>query len=411
MSAPFSIVVKDIRHPNRTHSLKVRWWTSIKNIKDKLRKVAAPSKIHLFCDSLPIELSNNMTLHDIGIISSGGLLKLAVDGQDRDTTNFSLSIAPNVRADSLCLEMVDNVRLGLERNKNPVKTDIMDSSSGVYFMRDSSGKHKIAVFKPQDEEQGLPHNPKGYGGNGEAGLRPHFTPGHGYVREFVAYVMDVDHFCSVPETTLVHCEHPVFSYSRCDNGLLTATCNTSKEHPYPKLGSLQKFVNARDSFEDLGYSKLSDFEVQKIALFDMRILNCDRNAANILAVLKQPSKDGQTNGSSENSSGLCSLYSTQKSANSRDDLFGDQDIFDRPEEERESLGKEDSGDINKESNKSRWDYRHASNDGSGSFDMQTPAEYELIPIDHGYCLPNRLEICDFDWAWYNYPQIERGYIP
>jgi hypothetical protein len=36
------------------------------------------------------------------------------------------------------------------------------------------------------------------------------------------------------------------------------------------------------SFEDIGPSILSDFEVQKIALLDLRLLNCDRNSSNIL---------------------------------------------------------------------------------------------------------------------------------
>ena len=37
---------------------------------------------------------------------------------------------------------------------------------------------------------------------------------------------------------------------------------------------------------------LSDLEVQKIALLDLRLLNCDRNAANILAIRKECPSSG-----------------------------------------------------------------------------------------------------------------------
>ena len=58
-------------------------------------------------------------------------------------------------------------------------------------MRGANGD-KIAVLKPNDEESGMPNNPKGYKGSGEHGLRPNFTPGFGCMREVAAYVMDVD---------------------------------------------------------------------------------------------------------------------------------------------------------------------------------------------------------------------------
>lgn len=32
-------------------------------------------------------------------------------------------------------------------------------------------------------------------------------------------------------------------------------------------------------------------------------------------------------------------------------------------------------------------------------------EYELVPIDHGYCLPQYLEVAWCDWCWYQWPQL------
>lgn len=49
-----------------------------------------------------------------------------------------------------------------------------------------------------------------------------------------------------------------------------------------KIGSLQRLVPNDGCVEDISCSKFSDFEVQKIALLDLRILNDDRHEGNIL---------------------------------------------------------------------------------------------------------------------------------
>ena len=61
--------------------------------------------------------------------------------------------------DNECAQLLADVRTGLKRHQAPAKTDVLDCTGGVYFMRSASGK-KIAVFKPHDEEQGMPNNPK-----------------------------------------------------------------------------------------------------------------------------------------------------------------------------------------------------------------------------------------------------------
>lgn len=35
----------------------------------------------------------------------------------------------------------------------------------------------------------------------------------------------------------------------------------------------------------------------------------------------------------------------------------------------------------------------------------------LIPIDHGYCMPSKLQIFEWDWAWYHYPHIAHPVCP
>jgi hypothetical protein len=49
-----------------------------------------------------------------------------------------------------------------------------------------------------------------------------------------------------------------------------------------KVGSFQEFVHAECSMDDLSPSKITADEVHKIAILDIRIMNADRNVANIL---------------------------------------------------------------------------------------------------------------------------------
>lgn len=206
-----------------------------------------PSRQHIYHSTNPTELSNSIMLHDLGIEKSGFLLWIAIDY--RNGTDFSIAPAKDVELDVVSRDMIEAVRLGLQRNKPPTATDEFEGSGGVYFMRNSMGSY-IAVFKPHDEEQGMPNNPKDHVGTGVHGLREHFKPGQGCLRELAAYIMDVGHFSSVPITTLVHCEHPTFHYP------LHPGIHSKQGKPFPKLGSLQEFISGAELFEDIGPSLL-----------------------------------------------------------------------------------------------------------------------------------------------------------
>jgi hypothetical protein len=95
-----------------------------------------------------------------------------------------------------------------------------------------------------------------------------------------------------------------------------------------KIGSLQEFVRHDDVVSDLAPNQFSTHQVHKIVILDMRLLNTDRNDANILVRKRRSPTTGH-------------------------------------------------------------------------------AEFELVPIDHGYCLPQFLEIAWCDWCWYNWPQLQK----
>ena len=352
--------------------LSANWWSSIKDLKDKIFSLThePPSRQHIYHSTNPVELHNNQILHDLGIEQSGRMLRVAIDYRTRQ--DFTLTPTKGVFVDDACKEMLRNVRLGLLKNRVPKSTDEFEGSGGVYFLRSANGAYE-AVFKPHDEEQGMPANPKDHVGAGKEGLREHFQPGQGCLRELAAYIMDYQNFCRVPATTLVHCEHPGFHYPA--PGRSKVDCGSGD--PYPKLGSLQRFIHGAELFEDVGQGLLSDIEVQKIALLDMRILNCDRNAANILVKFTRVQEYHAVTNEEEDDDHITFLASS------------------------------DSDEPNKCSPHSSPLTGHKVFPSSGS----SSSAYELYPIDHGYAMPSHLKIFEWDWAWLYYPQVDRAVVP
>eukprot|EP00586_Coscinodiscus_wailesii_P013705 CAMPEP_0172494162 /NCGR_PEP_ID=MMETSP1066-20121228/39649_1 /TAXON_ID=671091 /ORGANISM="Coscinodiscus wailesii, Strain CCMP2513" /LENGTH=462 /DNA_ID=CAMNT_0013264903 /DNA_START=139 /DNA_END=1523 /DNA_ORIENTATION=- len=160
---------------------------------------------------------------------------------------------------------------------------VLEGSGGTYFLRDAQ-RTKVAVFKPADEEPYAENNPRGYvatKGEGSetttttTSLREGIRPGESCLREVAAYLLDHGGFSGVPMTTLADARHPAFN----SNGARMETA--------AKVGSCQQFVNAECSMDDLSPSKIDVDEVHKIAILDIRIMNADRNAANLLCRRRQ----------------------------------------------------------------------------------------------------------------------------
>jgi hypothetical protein len=352
----FLVNVQELQRPEVIHSVKVRWYSSIKDLKDQLHVITnePPSTQHIFHPSNPTEFRNSSTLQSIGIEHDGFTLKVAFDDYVR--ASFYLEPLKKDLLDAAASNMLEEVRQGLIRDKQPKVTDKLDGSGGVYFLRSLKGFY-AAVFKPHDEEQGMPNNPKGYDGDGHTGLRDHFRPGQGCLREVAACIMDHGNFCGVPPTALIHCQHPLFSYPTA----------AGKRKLFPKLGSLQQFIRASECFDDLGPGQFSDFEIQKIALLDLRLLNCDRNAANMLVRYKDHVSTGSS--SSDGNGSRDKDYSPVQT-NGDGDWYADKS----PSSEPSDL-------------------------------------YELVPIDHGYCMPSKLRIDEFDLTWFTLPQVKREVHP
>lgn len=85
---------------------------------------------------------------------------------------------------------------------------------GTYFFLNENGR-KAAILKPCDEEPLAPNNPKGYVGRslGDPGWKPTVRVGEAAMREVAAYLLDHDGFAKVPTSVLVRARHPVFCYN------------------------------------------------------------------------------------------------------------------------------------------------------------------------------------------------------
>lgn len=336
------IFVKDVRDKDEhKRALTVRPWSTIKDVKNQLHKLTnlPPSAQRIFYGPLgqrggkpmpgQVELPNYRTLHDAGICRSGETLLLDVKPQSGHSSETSLSMLQSSTASDVCIAssvlditpramqiIVQQARRGFAMGLKPELG--IDGSGGAYFLRDAR-KVKVCVFKPADEEPYAINNPRGYLNTGgeEIFMREGIAPGEACLREVAAFLLDHDGFSSVPMTTLTEARHPNFHMNGVHlkvseggasigtHSILSPPLATSnvislshsmhgtggspytKPEPIDKVGSCQEFIYAECTMDDMSPSKLSVEEVHKIAVLDIRIMNADRNTANLLCRRKE----------------------------------------------------------------------------------------------------------------------------
>lgn len=171
--------------------------------------------------------------------------------------------APRVRA------LVVEVAIAMASGANP--EPVSSGLGGAYILRAQNGD-KIAVVKPTDEEPLAFNNPKGFAGRmlGQPGMKPSIRIGETGFRELAAYLLDHGGFAGVPPTALVKITH------------LTFNVNSAQSPPNYKTASLQRFVDHDYDAGDLGPSGFSVASIHRIGILDVRLLNLDRHAGNIL---------------------------------------------------------------------------------------------------------------------------------
>ncbi|KAI3497945.1 hypothetical protein L2E82_13950 [Cichorium intybus] len=217
--------------------------------------------------------------------------------------------------------LVDEVVNAIKAGIDPVLVN--GGLGGAYYFKNCNGE-SVAIVKPTDEEPFAPNNPKGFIGKalGQPGLKRSVRVGETGFREVAAYLLDYDHFANVPPTALVKITHSIFNV----NGSVSNNNNKKPERKkkrFSKIASFQQFIPHDFDASDHGTSSFPVSAVHRIGILDIRILNTDRHAGNLLV--------------------------------------------------------------------------KKTNRNVGRFD-----EVELIPIDHGLCLPENLEDPYFEWI--HWPQ-------
>ncbi|KAK4423657.1 Phosphatidylinositol 4-kinase gamma 7 [Sesamum alatum] len=212
-------------------------------------------------------------------------------------------------------QLVKEIVKAVKNGVDPIP--VHSGLGGAYYFRNVRGE-SVAIVKPTDEEPFAPNNPKGFVGKalGQPGLKRSVRVGETGFREVAAYLLDYDHFANVPPTALVKITHSIFNV----NDGVSDKPQTKKL--VSKIASFQQFIPHDFDASDHGTSSFPVSAVHRIGILDIRILNTDRHAGNLL-VRKL--------------------------------------------------------------------------DGAGQF-----GQVELIPIDHGLCLPESLEDPYFEWI--HWPQ-------
>jgi hypothetical protein len=103
---------------------------------------------------------------------------------------------------------IAQIERGFDKGYCPKLTD--DGTSGCYMLRGNSRK-PVAIFKPIDEEQFAPNNPRDFSGPfGSSTFRPGIVSGESTIREIAAYLLDHGHFSGVPMTSMAAISHESF---------------------------------------------------------------------------------------------------------------------------------------------------------------------------------------------------------
>ena len=197
-------------------------------------------------------------------------------------------------------------------------------------------------------------------------------PGFGMYREIAAFVLDGG-FAGVPSTQLARVRDYILQSA--ENDPPPATSKRLSHSSDYKVCSVQSYVNNICSAEDMGPSKFSKEDVQRIAALDIRLCNLDRHEGNLLVVPANPYRRLD--------------WPASPALDLHDDMFACE---------------LDSG-LRQDGEAQPGVRLVAAGTHSGGLEAGS-ALYQLVPIDHGYVLPHVLYMTDPSLSWINWPQVD-----
>lgn len=232
----------------------------------------------------------------------------SIVNDDSLNNNSIVRIDNNFEDDPEFSSIVNEAETAIEEGVYPQR--ISQGSSGSYFVFDSAGQRRIAVFKPKDEEPYGRLNPKWtkwmhklccpccFG-------RSCLVPNQGYLSEASAYLVDRKlKLGIVPKTRVVRLFSKTFNYSAIDRAKANTKREVSERFPKvgkhfnriglpPKVGSFQLFV---ENYEDaaIWLRRFEEFppepdvkaefqrQFERLVILDYIIRNTDRGNDNWL---------------------------------------------------------------------------------------------------------------------------------
>lgn len=367
----------------------VSFESSVEDVIQRLRALLGADSSSLRLHHYGARLSPERLLHEIGIHDGDILVAVASDDAESPGDIFlqPYGALPNSTALKEAVHAAHTAML-----HGAVPHIAAEGAGGTYFLPSSSfdsvddeQQRYSACFKPRDEELGAPANPRGRTGTGHMGVplaeRDGFYVGEAFVREAAAYVLDQlwgGHAC-VPPTTLVEARHPSFSnivhpYVHKVDGVHAAGMEPSAA--VPKLGSFQLFVNDAEPMCEYGPRAFTDYEVQKLALFDLRTMNSDRNDENVLFQTKSVPVEHIE---------MLDADAAIKASSSGVPLGPFVNPWSPVEHETGAPGTSATGKLK--------------------------AVKVTIPLDHGLTLPDRISVYRGDWMWSSWAQCKKPLHP
>lgn len=198
---------------------------------------------------------------------------------------------------------------------------------------------------------------------GEPGLKPTVRVGEAAIREVAAYLLDHDHFAQVPHTVLVKFTHPIFHVQ---------TSKDSSLHP-TETASINAETQSAASLD----STLSS-SAQQLIQARRASLEGSRSSSKLGSLQEFVAHDCDT---SEMGPSLFSLQDVHRIA------ILDIRLFNTDRHAGNILVQRPTGDRGRLSPLAR---------------LNQP-QCRLLPIDHGFCLPEALEPPFFEWL--HWPQV------
>eukprot|EP00949_MAST-11_sp_MAST-11-sp1_P002122 g2122.t1 len=237
----------------------VRPWSTVKDLKDRISEMEQLPARRLRMFQSAKEVPNTFPLTHAEEDKSFFCVLRPNNAERR--SYLEMRNAPTA-CDERLRDALMEARFGMQLNLRPKLAD--DGLGGTYFLRGRT-KRYVACFKPKDEEPGGPNNPRGLvGPHAQVAIERGIMAGEACDRELAAYLLDHKDHAGVPPTALAESS----SWAYANGGV--------------KVGMLQVFCHHDDVAGNLSHSLFPVHEVHKIALLDIRLVNTDRNDANIL---------------------------------------------------------------------------------------------------------------------------------